>query len=607
MHLPKLNNREKAQGLAILVLLLLAVISEAAMLWTWFHVLEPQLREKAEITARALAQSRIALLGDSLTGGRDKIDPARIREAMDSLMLITDPVTDNPVILGIELEVDPEVVHVDPSLFPFSHGRVDCPDCFVTEVPVYATRTRELLGIARFYNSSEFYRLFIADVRTRLLAISVLVVALFVAATIFLILLFRKTHAVEQQLREQQAQLIHAGRITAMGEMATGIAHEINQPLTIIRLAADGLNRYFEKIGQKSMEARAAGKIVSQVDRCVTIIDNMRSFVRNTPHGDTAVNLVEALERALSMPVEEQRDRNAVMRARLERYDTARWADDFITQMEELREMRKVRLPKRLRGRQAERLIQAYRGAERRLLLLDYDGTLVEFAPTPQGARPDDRLLEMLRRLAANARNTVVIISGRDAATLEEWLGATGVDLVAEHGARRRLAGEGRWVGDGEPLGEDWKKQLRPVLEIYVDRTPGALLEEKGQALVWHYRRAEPGLGAQRAAELIETLEGYVANTPLHILQGHKVVEIKPSTVSKGRAAQPWLSPEHSHDFILAIGDDVTDEALFEILPEGSWSVKVGIPERSKARFFVSGTAEVRELLDRIAALEGDI
>ncbi len=300
MHLPKLNNREKAQGLAILVLLLLAVISEAAMLWTWFHVLEPQLREKAEITARALAQSRIALLGDSLTGGRDKIDPARIREAMDSLMLITDPVTDNPVILGIELEVDPEVVHVDPSLFPFSHGRVDCPDCFVTEVPVYATRTRELLGIARFYNSSEFYRLFIADVRTRLLAISVLVVALFVAATIFLILLFRKTHAVEQQLREQQAQLIHAGRITAMGEMATGIAHEINQPLTIIRLAADGLNRYFEKIGQKSMEARAAGKIVSQVDRCVTIIDNMRSFVRNTPHGDTAVNLVEALERALS-------------------------------------------------------------------------------------------------------------------------------------------------------------------------------------------------------------------------------------------------------------------------------------------------------------------
>jgi len=300
MFLPKLNNREKAQGLAILVLLLLAVVSEAAMLWSWFQVLEPQLREKAEITARALAQSRLSLLSDALTEEHGGIDPDRVREAMDSLMLITDPITDNPVILGIELEVDPDVIHIDPAHFPFHHGKVDCPDCFVTEVPVYATRTRELLGIAHFYNSSEFYRLFIAGVRARLLTVSVLVIVLFVAAIIFLALLFKKAQKIEEKLREQQAQLIHAGRITAMGEMATGIAHEINQPLTIIRLAAYGLNRYFSNLGTKSMEARAARKIVSQVDRCVTIIDNMRSFVRNVPHGDTSVDLVEALDRALS-------------------------------------------------------------------------------------------------------------------------------------------------------------------------------------------------------------------------------------------------------------------------------------------------------------------
>ena len=371
--------------------------------------------------------------------------------------------------------------------------------------------------------------------------------------------------------------------------------------IALVTPLRDGMNL----VSKEYLATRRDGTGVLVLSETAGAADELGEALIVNPHDERM--MAEALERALSMPVEEQKNRNAVMRARLERYDTARWADDFITQMEELREMRKVRLPKRLRGRQVESLIQAYQEAERRLLLLDYDGTLVEFAPTPQAARPDDRLLEMLGRLAANARNTVVIISGRDAATLEEWLVATGVDLVAEHGARRRLAEEGRWVSDGEPLGEDWKKQLRPVLEIYVDRTPGALLEEKGQALVWHYRRAEPELGAQRAAELIETLEGYVANTPLHILQGHKVVEIKPSMVSKGRAAQPWLSREPSYDFILAIGDDVTDEALFEILPEGEWSVKVGIPERSKARFFVSGPAEVRELLGRIAASNGDI
>jgi trehalose 6-phosphate synthase/phosphatase len=141
------------------------------------------------------------------------------------------------------------------------------------------------------------------------------------------------------------------------------------------------------------------------------------------------------------------------------------------------------------------------------------------------------------------------------------------------------------------------EEKLRPVFEVFVDRTPGSLLEEKGAALVWHYRRAEPGLGSLRAAELTEALEGFVANTSLHILQGHKVVEVKPSSVSKGRAARPWLLGKTKYDFILAIGDDVTDEALFEVVPEDQWSVKVGVPETSQASYYVSSSQDVRNLL----------
>ena len=119
---------------------------------------------------------------------------------------------------------------------------------------------------------------------------------------------------------------------------------------------------------------------------------------------------------------------------------------------------------------------------------------------------------------------------------------------------------------------------------------------------MWHYRRADPGLGELRAAELIQTLEGFVANTSLHILQGHKVIEVKPSTVSKGKAAQPWLSRKPRNDFVLAIGDDVTDEALFEAVPEDCWSVKVGIPGHSKARYYLSDPFEVRRLLRALSA-----
>jgi len=114
---------------------------------------------------------------------------------------------------------------------------------------------------------------------------------------------------------------------------------------------------------------------------------------------------------------------------------------------------------------------------------------------------------------------------------------------------------------------------------------------------VWHYRRAAPGLGSQRAVELIDTIEGYITNTSLHILQGHKVVEVKPSTVSKGRAAHPWLFAKPTYDFIFAVGDDITDEALFEAVPDSGWTVKVGIPGQSKARFFLSDSTEVRTLL----------
>ncbi|MGD2162155.1 MAG: bifunctional alpha,alpha-trehalose-phosphate synthase (UDP-forming)/trehalose-phosphatase [Anaerolineales bacterium] len=313
------------------------------------------------------------------------------------------------------------------------------------------------------------------------------------------------------------------------------------------------------------------------------------------PHDEEMI--VQAIDQALNMPREEQVVRNKAMRARLKRYDTKRWAADFITQMESLRDIRRFNLPRRLRDGLRESLLKAYREAERRLLLLDYDGTLVPFAPTPEAAKPDEELLSILSDLKAKSRNRVVVISGRDAETLESWLGSASIDLVAEHGARYRKNDDGEWKEAEEITVGNWKEELRPVFDVFVDRTPGALLEEKGHALVWHYRRAEPGLGSQRAAELTETLEGYVANTSLHILQGHKVVEVKPSMVSKGRAAQPWLHQKPGYDFILAVGDDVTDEALFEALPEHGWSVKVGFPERSKARFFVSAPEEVRQLL----------
>jgi signal transduction histidine kinase len=296
------KSKGKLQSLVTLVLLLLALMSEAVMLWSWFTILEPQLQEKAQITARALAQSRIHVIADALAAEGRQIHPEDVIKAMEAMMLITDPDTDNPLILGVELEVDYDVVKAAPVSLDLTKGLPTCQDCFATEIPIYSRDTKELLGIARFRNSTEFYRHFISDVRSKLFLVSGIVVLLFVMATFLLIFLFKKSRETEKELQEQQAQLIHAGRISAMGEMATGIAHEINQPLAIIRLAADGLKNYFNRNNKDtdSMEAKAAATIVSQVDRSVTIIQNMRSFVRRSPHGFDPIDLAEAFERAIS-------------------------------------------------------------------------------------------------------------------------------------------------------------------------------------------------------------------------------------------------------------------------------------------------------------------
>lgn len=308
-------------------------------------------------------------------------------------------------------------------------------------------------------------------------------------------------------------------------------------------------------------------------------------------------SIVASIVRALEMPLDEQRQRNEHMLNRLKRYTTERWAEDFLGQLEKAIAARPSYRMTVFDDETEQELLQEYKAAERRLLLLDYDGTLVGFRGRAESARPDAPLLRLLKELVSNDKNRVVVISGRDHGTLEKWIGATGVDIVAEHGARFRRHPDQDWNLVEEGVSGGWQNQIRPVMDVYVDRTPGAYLEDKGTALVWHFRRAEPELGSLRAKELMETLESYLANTALHVMQGSKVIEVKQSSVNKGRAAQRWLTEKKGYDFILAIGDDVTDEDLFAALPKGAHSIKVGRGAQSRADHYISDSKEVRRFL----------
>ncbi|MBD2716189.1 bifunctional alpha,alpha-trehalose-phosphate synthase (UDP-forming)/trehalose-phosphatase [Microvirga sp. STR05] len=307
--------------------------------------------------------------------------------------------------------------------------------------------------------------------------------------------------------------------------------------------------------------------------------------------------LAEAMHDALVMPEDEQVQRMSAMQALVRQYNVFAWTKLFMARLEYSKMKQHTMATEKLTPDTTAGLLAEYHATDQRLLLLDYDGTLAPFHANPQRAQPDQELLLLLRALTENPKNRVVIISGRDRTTLQAWLGHLPVDFIAEHGVWLRAAGEDWQLF--QTLNNEWMREIRPVLELYVARTAGSFIEDKEYSLVWHYRRADAELGAVRARDLLNHLTFMTSNSELQVMEGNKVIEIKTAGINKGTAAARWLAT-YQPQFTLAIGDDRTDEDTFRAMPPEAYTIKVGTDSRSLARFHVASTAEVRQLLRQL-------
>ncbi len=306
--------------------------------------------------------------------------------------------------------------------------------------------------------------------------------------------------------------------------------------------------------------------------------------------------VARTIKYALEMSTEEKAERMIAMQKRLERYDVVRWATDFMDRLVYTKQKQITFRGKKLIGKYEEQLLKEYEKAKHRALFLDYDGTLVCFADKPEKACPDQRLYNILQVLLEDEKNSLVIVSGRDPYTLQQWFSHTPINIIAEHGVWLKEA-RSEWQMI-ELLDNEWKEKVRPILELYTDRTPGSFIEEKEFSLVWHYRRCDPMLATVRARELKDALLQLIANLEIGVLEGNKVLEVKNTSINKGRAILHWLAQD-DYDFILVIGDDWTDEDMFEVVPDWAYSIKVGFGI-SKARFRLDDPEEVRALLEKL-------
>jgi trehalose 6-phosphate synthase/phosphatase len=282
--------------------------------------------------------------------------------------------------------------------------------------------------------------------------------------------------------------------------------------------------------------------------------------------------IADNIREALEMPEENQMLRLQNMQRKTAKYTVNYWANNFINQLLNIRQNFDNVNSEQVDEAIISNIKSAYQSSDKRLIILDYDGTLSPFRKKPEDASPDAAILNVLKDLVADTRNNVVISSGRDHLTLEKWFGEMSISMAAEHGAYyKNASGWQHNLPDSKP----WNNEITDILQLFVEKTPKSMIEEKETTLVWHYRNVDAWLASLREQQLINALIEPCTRLGLQIMRGNKIVEIKSPAHTKGSEAKRLMKMDN-YDFIMAIGDDSTDEDMFKALPETAYTIKIG-------------------------------
>lgn len=279
-----------------------------------------------------------------------------------------------------------------------------------------------------------------------------------------------------------------------------------------------------------------------------------------------------ALAAAINMPARKQIATFTRMKHRQQRNTALNWSVTFMESLRHVKERQAAIQSHSFNNRVATKIQASYRSARKRLLLFDYNGTLV---PVPKDGRtkpPPASLLELLERLATVRNNHVAIITDNSRVMIDHWFHRHPVDLIACSDAAYRR--NGQWSEEPE-LATAWQEDARPILERYVIRTPGSYIDEKRYALIWHFENAEKELGEVRSRELIEDLRSFAGMENLQVNEVGRLIEIRNAESHKASMLQNYLA-DTEYDFIFAVGDDQSNEAMFTVLPDGAVTVRIG-------------------------------
>src|SRR5690606_10920615 len=228
---------------------------------------------------------------------------------------------------------------------------------------------------------------------------------------------------------------------------------------------------------------------------------------------------------AISMEEEEKEERMHASQAIVSKFTVHHWVNLFMQRLEEIKNEQRHELARKVREKVETDIKSSYNASNKRLILLDYDGTLVGFNKNADKAVPTTEVYEALDNLSKDPRNLVTIISGRKYSNLESWIGNRPYYLIAEHGIWSNYPNDDWHLVPG--LSNSWKTEVNQILQRFTDRTPVSSIEEKSHPLAWHYRKVESAFGVRQAQELLQELRHLNQVLDLQIINGDRVIEIK--------------------------------------------------------------------------------
>lgn len=350
----------------------------------------------------------------------------------------------------------------------------------------------------------------------------------------------------------------------------------------------DGMNL----VAKEYVAAKRDNKGVLILSELAGAIDELPEATRVNPNNTRSIK--NGIKTALTMSNAAKRQNLTAMRRRISQYTVQRWAADFLSQLKQLKYYQARQHQKYLDKASMQSIFTAFTAAKKRLIILDYDGTIRNFVanPDPRHAKPPVALRRLLYKLSSLPATKVCIVSGRTKQALENWFGGTALYLVAEHGAW--IKQDKTWRHTPSSF-RTRKAAILTVLKQYADRTPGAKIEEKDYSIVWHYRNTPTELAYVRNINLMQELQTLLAGTDIKLYSGKKIIEIKPETIQKGHAITQ-LVDAYPADFILCAGDDYTDETMFMTLPKSAFTIKVGFGHTA-ARYQVEKTQDILYIL----------